>query len=633
MKQFLLLNLFFWFTLVGFSQNIRSYDGSGNNQSNSNWGQTHGDIIRMTSNGFADSVSAPAGMLRPNARMISNLLFDQPNSIPNTSGISDFGWAFGQFMDHDISLVDDLPNDFFNIPVPAFDPFFDPMGTGTQFIRMKRSQFIAGTGTNPTNPRIHKNDITAWIDGSNVYGSDTARALWLRTFTDGKLKTSTGNLLPFNTTTGNFNDPIDPTAPFMIIEGPPQPKHFVGGDIRANEQPILASFHTLFVREHNRLCDDLKITHPSWTDEQLYQYARSMVVGFIQKIAFDEWLPALGINLPVYTGYDNTMVPNTMNEFSAAAFRLGHTLINGNLVRLDQNGDTIPQGNIDLKTAFFNPQVIQTTGIEPFFQGMATQKQQNFDTKVIGDLRNFLFGQPGAGGLDLAATNIQRGRERGLVNYNKIRVEMGMTPQQNFSDVTSDPILQTNLQALYGSVNNIDPWVGMLSEDHAPGAAIGETVKEILSHQFHQLRDGDRFYYENDPQLTPQTVTEISTTKLSDIIRRNTSINQIQDDVFRAVAFDSIGVSVQEIKRDIVALNVFPNPTNKVFNLNIQSKENLDSELKIIDIQGKTLFVRNLNIQQGSNQFSFDTSDLASGIYFLVLQSKEQIYRTKLIKQ
>jgi hypothetical protein len=53
------------------------------------------------------------------------------------------------------------------------------------------------------------------------------------------------------------------------------------------------------------------------------------------------------------------------------------------------------------------------------------------------------------------------------------------------------------LQEVYGSVNNIDLWVGCLAEDHADGASVGPLVSAIVSDQFERLRDGDRFWYEN----------------------------------------------------------------------------------------------------------------------------------------
>ena len=616
------------------SQNVRSYDGSGNNSGNPTWGMATGEIMRATSNGYGDDISAMGGSTRPNPRLISNLLYDQPNSMPNPLDISDFGWAFGQFMDHDVTFVDDNFNEEIPIPVPAFDPFFDPMGTGTQEILMRRSKSDPNTGTSPSNPRMHVNDITAWIDASNVYGSDTARALWLRSGIDGKLKTSTGDLLPFNTSTGEFTAPIDTTAPFMIIEGPPQPIHFVAGDLRANEQPILTCLHTLFVREHNRKCDELKAANPNLTDEELYQTARKWVGGYIQAITFEEWLPTLGIHVAPYSGYDSNIRPDIMNVFSAAAFRIGHTLINGNLVRLDANGMPHPNGNVSLKDAFFNPQIVRTEGgVEPFFRGMASQRQQTADIKVIGDLRNFLFGPPGAGGLDLVAININRGRERGLVDYNWIREDMGLTKYSSFADITSDVGLQADLLAIYGSIDNIDPWVGMLAEDHHPGAAFGETIHHILEEQFSHLRDGDRFYYENDQDFTSAEIQAIKATRMSDIIKRNTTISDMQDDVFHVEGSTAIDDQLLEAA-GITAVQVYPNPVESMFSLRLETERFQEGDLLLTDMMGRTLSTQKVSFTPGLNNLDMQLpASTTSGIYYVTLRVAGAQQSIKIVKR
>ena len=157
--------------------------------------------------------------------------------------------------------MDDNPNELIPIDVPECDPNFDPTCSGSMTIFMRRSKSDPITGTDITNPRKAVNDITSFVDGSGVYGVDAERANWLRTFQDGKLKMSSGGLLPFNTVDGEFDGAIDPAAPFMILEGVPPSRYFIAGDVRANEQPGLTSFHTLFAREHNRWCDELKIAH------------------------------------------------------------------------------------------------------------------------------------------------------------------------------------------------------------------------------------------------------------------------------------------------------------------------------------------------------------------------------------
>ena len=102
---------------------------------------------------------------------------------------------WGQFIDHDISLTPSQSGsdaESIAISVPAGDPFFDPGSSGTAVIPLNRSTFNPLTGS--TNPREHQNTITTWIDASSVYGSDKETADSLRTFSEGKMKTSEGDL-------------------------------------------------------------------------------------------------------------------------------------------------------------------------------------------------------------------------------------------------------------------------------------------------------------------------------------------------------------------------------------------------------------------------------------------------------
>lgn len=111
------------------------------------------------------------------------------------------------------------------IAIPTGDAYFDPGGLGTVELPFFRAIFDPTTGTDPGNQQI--NEITAYIDGSAVYGADEDRANWLRTFEGGKLKVSPraeGDLLP-------YNDGTQPNA------GSPSPDFFVAGDIRCNELP------------------------------------------------------------------------------------------------------------------------------------------------------------------------------------------------------------------------------------------------------------------------------------------------------------------------------------------------------------------------------------------------------------
>jgi len=503
----------------------RTIDGTGNNIDMPDWGSAGIEFIRQTTVEYGDGISTPAGEGRASAREISNLVAAQSESEPNARGMSDLVWQWGQFLDHDLDLALTLsdvgkPIESLPIEVPTGDPFFDPFATGNQTIGLTRSNYADDSGDSVDNPRAQMNSITAFVDASNVYGSDDVRAAALRTFDGGRLKTSDGNLLPFNV------DGLDNA-------GGTSSSLFLAGDVRANEQVGLTAMHTLWVREHNRLADELAERHPNLSDEEIYQRARATVIAEMQVITYNEFLPALlGPHaIGLYRGYDPTVNPSISNVFATAAYRFGHSMLSPELLRLDNDGQVIEDGNLALRDAFFRPDEIIDNGIDSLLLGLASQRAQEIDSHVVDDVRNFLFGPPGSGGFDLPSLNIQRGRDHGLADYNQTRVDFGLDPVTSFADITSDPDLQAALSAAYdGDVNNVDAWVGILAEDHARGAAMGELASTIISDQFTRLRDGDRYWYQNT--LSRHDQRRIEKTTLADVLRRNTEVTDLQRNVF-----------------------------------------------------------------------------------------------------
>lgn len=618
-------------------QEARTYDGIANNIDNPSWGSAGSTLQLKTATAFSDGYKSPAGVNRPNARYISNNLFEQTNSIPNELNISDFGWNFGQFIDHDVTFVDEMQNEFISIEIDDCDEYFDPFCNGSSIMPIRRSKYSPNSGDEIGNPRIFVNEITAFIDASTVYGSDEERANWLRTFENGKLKTSEGNFLPFNTISGEKEDTVDPFAPFMLLEGTIPVRHFIAGDLRANEQPGLTCLHTLFVREHNRICEDLILQHPNWTDEQIYQMARKWVGGIIQNIVYQEFLPALGIEISEYQSYSPTTNPSIFNIFSAGAYRLGHSLVNEQIIRLEDSGDSLIFGSVHIKDAFFNPLVItEEGGIAPFFKGMATQRQQAFDTKVVGTLRNFLFGAPGAGGLDLVSLNIERGRERGLADYNTIRQNFNLPQIQNFAHITQNPQTENALREIYQNVFDIDPWVGMLAETPMEGKTVGELIHIILKEQFEALRDGDRFYFENDSAFTSSEKQQIKSTTLADIILRNTSLTQIQENVFFAEPSNQLTTVAIEPFENIqsIELLAYPNPVAKYLQVHLQSLEPTEMTLTITDVSGKRYMQQIFKIEKGNNNIQLDLNkQFLTGVYFIEITGKNANGKLKIVKQ
>ncbi|MEO1005460.1 MAG: peroxidase family protein [Cyanobacteria bacterium J06638_38] len=504
--------------------NFYTIDGTENNEANADYGSVGSDLFNIAPIDYGDGISSPAGATRPNARIISNTLAQQEGLIESDRGLTNFSWAFGQFVDHDIVLTPEIEGTEVEIHVPTGDPFLDPEGTGTVSIPLDTTAFTEGTGTSLDNPAQIPNNITAWVDGSNVYGSDHERNNYLREGTGGLLKVSEGNLLPFGDESFENANPSrqDPT------------KLFAAGDVRANENSVLASMHTLFVREHNRLAQELASAHPDWTDDQLYERARQINIAQYQAIVYNEYLPSiLGENaLPEYSGYDSLINPSIDRSFSSAAFRIGHTQLSSEIPRLDLEGNEIAEGNLTLSDVFFRSTgIVQETGIDPILRGLGSSLSQNVDLKLIDDVRNLLFTfGPHTTGRDLFAINVERGRINGVNDYNTVRVSYGLSRVDSFADITSNVEVQTHLESLYGNVDNIDLYVGLLAEDHIPGTAVGETFQTIISEQFIALRDGDRLYYENI--FTVDEILEIESTTLSEIVLRNTDTEIIQDNAF-----------------------------------------------------------------------------------------------------
>jgi len=437
----------------------RTIDGTNNNltaQGGTQWGST--DIILYrelpAAYGSSDQNNAMNGSTRPSARKISNVLCDEPKTNFSSRNLSAFVYVWGQFIDHDMVLTPTGTSEYNPIELPSDEPLFNVA------IPFFRSAIQPGTGVSNKREQINQN--TSWIDGSVVYGSDDSRAKWLRTKKQGKLKTSAGNLLPRNTITGEKNSAIDPASPSMANDANHTVKTFVAGDVRAGEHPGITALHIIFVREHNNICDRL-VAEGLKNDEKIYQKARKEVGALIQAITYEEFLPALGVTLSEYGGYNYTARPDIANTFATASYMIGHTMVADELALRTNDCKEAGPGSLELLDVFFNPDLMTSYGPDVFLKGLSTHKQYETDTKINSILRNFLFGNPTDPikfGLDLAALNIQRGRDHGLPDYNTVRkfyTGFGIT---SFSQITIDPVKAAALEAIYGNVNNIDLWVG-----------------------------------------------------------------------------------------------------------------------------------------------------------------------------
>ena len=138
---------------------------------------------------------------------------------------------------------------------------------------------------------------------------------------------------------------------------------------------------------------------------------------------------------------------------------------------------------------------------------------------------------PGQGGFDLAALNIQRGRDHGIPSLNGVRRAFGLRRLHGFHELTDDAETRRALATVYASVDEVDAWIGGLSEDHVRGAMVGPTFHRVLVDQFERLRDGDRFYYRT--HLPPALRDWVEGQSLAEILRRNTGLgSELPDRVF-----------------------------------------------------------------------------------------------------
>ena len=511
----------------------RTFSGRFNNLHHTEWGRAGEQLLRIVPPAYVMG-SGPSGPNRPNPREISNVVCAGPGK-PSSDKLTHFIWAWGQFLDHELDLTPDSgASDDMKAPKD------DPHRPGAR-IPFHRSLHDPSTGGGTGNPRQQLNQLSAYIDGANVYGVDETRAAILRRNDgSGKLKTSRpsrgarekGDLLPLN----------DAGAPNVTMP-PPRP-NFLAGDIRANEHAVLTCMHTLWVREHNYWCDKLakarafvkklKDLSPGQRDEIYFQRARKIVGAEMQAITYREFLPALlGRDaIGPYTGYKPNVNAGISNIFSTACYRLGHSMLPSEIPVVEGRKRT----TIPLRDLFFVPGRVEKIGLDAIFQGLASDLMQEIDNVTVEDVRSFLFnhGKGNAGELlDLAALNIQRGRDHGLADFNTCRVALGLRRHASFSSISKDKDVRARLEKAYGNVDNIDPWVGGICEDHVRGAAVGEFIHAVLSDQFERLRDGDRFWYENDPELSQADRRAIAGTRLSTVIKRNTGIKTISANVFK----------------------------------------------------------------------------------------------------
>src|SRR6266536_3994186 len=310
---------------------VQSLDGSGNNQAHPSWGKAGTNYARVAAANYADGLSRP--VTGPNARYVSNRVFnDRGQNIFSEHRVTQWGWTWGQFLDHTFGLAAS-GTEKADIPFNASDPlerFTDTLGV----IPFTRDQAASGTGV--SNPRQQINTVSSYLDAWAVYGGTSSRLEWLREGpVDGSMSNNgaklllPGNYLPRRDSRG---DPA--SAPTMAVGGrllANPNKAAVAGDVRANENMALTATHTLFAREHNRIVSMLPST---LSNEDKFQIARRIVIAEQQYVTYHEFLPAMGVSRPFYTGYQSGVNSSLSSEFATVGYR-AHSQIHGDVAEID----------------------------------------------------------------------------------------------------------------------------------------------------------------------------------------------------------------------------------------------------------------------------------------------------------
>ncbi|XP_014241110.1 uncharacterized protein LOC106661888 [Cimex lectularius] len=544
----------------------RTYSGWCNNLERPEYGQSFRPFARILPPVYADGIGAPRmfsvnGGTLPSPRLISTMIHTD-KSRPHTR-YTLMMMQFSQITDHDLTFTPvnkgfvgegilncqscDSPQTVhpqcFPIEIPDGDPYFPSKGPNGERLCIPATRSMPGQET--LGAREQMNQLTAYLDLSFVYGSDTCDASGLRSRSGGTLNVTRS---PF----GLRRKPLLPETPTNLECRSRNRVCFNAGDARASEQPALGSLHTVWLREHNRIARELSRINPHWDDERLYQETRRILGAVYQHIAFSEWLPRVvgrsviskyGLQLNkdgYFRDYDPLCDVTIVNEFSAAAFRFGHSLLRPNFRRATPDYQTKDPA-IRLRDHFFNPEVLYEPGIiDELILGLVDTPMETLDNFITTEVTEHLFENKSVpfSGMDLVSLNIQRGRDHGIHSYNDYREWCGLGRANSFNDLlsTTNSDLVEQLIRTYAHVDDVDLFPGGMSERPIHGGVVGPTFACIIAKQFSKIKRCDRFWYENDREFTRFTLAqlgEIRKIHLASLLCNNLdSVKSIQRNVF-----------------------------------------------------------------------------------------------------
>lgn len=383
------------------------------------------------------------------------------------------------------------------------------------------------------------NQATGQLDLSQLYGFTKESQRHMRTYSGGQLKSSKSDqtqlqLLPLATTNSQL-------FCAMQLNGTAS-NCFMAGDSRVNSDPLNIAMYTVFLRNHNRIADELKQQQLKLSDEQLFNTAKSINIKIYREIIFNELLPTvigatLTNEIKSSAAQSNEQISN---EFAVAASRFYLSMM-PNILKLEQSttnsaasGNSVGHNTLTLRGEFNKPNFQYTSAIiDNIIHAALLQNAMKMDSKYE---KNFQFNiaenvRPTCS--DLLALDVQRGRDHGLQPYVKYLEKCSGLKVQTWKDLQRfmSPENVQKLKAIYANITDVDLIVGGMLESSVNEAAVGQTFQCILSEQFSKLH---RTMISNEVDMALQPPLRSITA--ADLLCLNSHLKQVPANVFQIVS-------------------------------------------------------------------------------------------------
>ncbi len=336
------------------------------------------------------------------------------------------------------------------------------------------------------------------IDLCQIYGQ-TERATWrLRERSGGRLKCQEidGEVFPprlfapeTTPETWIFADPEfeglhDPDRLRRALANVPEkalPRLFATGLEQGNATPGNIVLNTIFLRAHNHVAGIIADAHPHWSDDQVFETARNVMIVLLLKIVLRDYISHVAsVDFPFLLDPDVGETRNwKRSNWISVEFGLlyrWHTLVPDAL----RVGET----ELPVETALWNPDLVTDTGIGPLLSAASRQPAgriglRNTPSFFTRPLDMILDGTSSR--MSIQQKTIEIARRARIRPYNAYREAFGLPRIRSFPELTRDPALADRLAALYASVKDLDWYVGLFAEAHDEHAMLGELLLRMVA--------------------------------------------------------------------------------------------------------------------------------------------------------